>query len=76
MALSSQTLSTSISAEIARVSKRRETELAVARAAGAVGEARTSLYMIDQAMHFAVKARDGGETAAMAMALRALRDIR
>lgn len=76
MTLHPETLSTAISEEITRVSAKRERELAVAQAAGVVGETRTTLYLMDQAMHFGRKARDELEAAAMAMALKALRDIR
>lgn len=76
MTLRLETLSEAITAEITRVSSKRERDLAAARGAGAMGETRTSLYLMDQVMHFAVKARDRGSPAAMAMALTALRDIR
>ena len=76
MSLRPEKLANAITAEITRVSAKREREIAVARAAGAVGEARPALYMMDQAMHFGRKAKDGRCTAEMAIALRALRDSR
>lgn len=76
MKLRPKKLAEDITAEIDRVSAKRERETAVARAAGAVGEVRPALYMMDQAMHFGRKAREGRCTAEMAIALAALRDIR
>lgn len=78
MSLTYDNLADSISEEIMRVSAIRQRKLRAAHAAGARGvdAARATLYLMDQAMHFARKARDEGEEAAMAITLRALKDIR
>lgn len=69
------TIASAISAEIARVSAKRERLLRAAQSADAVGETRHSLYIMDQAMHFARTARDEGCPVAMLSTLRALKDI-
>jgi hypothetical protein len=76
MELTYDSLADSISAEIMRVSQLRENARRAAAAAGQLGEARRGLYFLDQAMHFARLARDEGDEAEMAIALRALRDIK
>jgi hypothetical protein len=65
-----------ITVEIFRVSAKRERLMRAARAAGAVGEARPTLYLMDRAMHFAREARYVGCPFAMVEWLRALEDFK
>ena len=76
MPLSHDTLSDRITAEISRVSARRERDLAAARAASDLGAKRPLLYLMDQAMHFAKAARAERCPVAMVACLRALEDFK
>ena len=76
MTFQPDTLAGQISTEILRVSAKRERDLRTAQAAGAVGEARQGLYLMDQALHFAREARDEMCPVAMIAWLRTLEDFR
>lgn len=76
MPFSQEALADKISAEIIRVSAKRERLLRAAKANDVIGKMRPKLTLMDQAMHFAREARDERCPVAMIAWLRTLEDFR
>ena len=68
-------IASAITAQIDRVSAKREALLRSAQATNTVGQHRASLYLMDQAIHHGRTSRTDGSTVLMLAALRALKDI-
>ena len=75
MTESRETLASSITSEITRVSAKRERWRERGLVAGTMGNMRPALYIMDQAIHFGREARDSGAVDDMARALENLRAV-